>query len=54
MVDAETSWRILYRVDADAEVILAVFRKTTPATPTRILDEARRRLAAYETALEKD
>ena len=50
IVDETSSWRILYRLDPDAIVILAVFRKTTRATPKRIIDQARRRLALYEAA----
>jgi phage-related protein len=31
--DREADWRIMYRTDADAVVILAVFRKINGATP---------------------
>ena len=31
--DQSKSWRILYRIDTDAIVILGVFRKTTQQTP---------------------
>ena len=51
IVDQTSSWRVLYRLDPDAIVILGVFKKTTRTTPKRIIDQARRRLALYEAAL---
>jgi phage-related protein len=51
IVDETSSWRVLYRLDPDAIVILGVFKKTTRTTPKRIIDQARRRLALYEAAL---
>ena len=47
--DEDTSWRIIYRTDPDAIVIMDVFAKRTRTTPQRILDRARRRLAAYDS-----
>ena len=41
-------WRIIYRIDADAVVILDVFQKKTPTTPQRVLDACRQRLRAYD------
>ncbi len=46
--DAIVTWRILYRLDPDAVVIVAVFAKKTPATPAAILATARDRLALYD------
>ena len=54
IVDAETTWRIVYHIAADAIVILDVFGKKTRTTPKRRLDEARRRLAAYYAVQEGD
>ena len=48
--DAEADWRIVYRADADAIVILAVFRKTTRATPKPVIDACIRRLREYHRA----
>ncbi len=48
--DAEADWRIVYRADADAVVILAVFRKTTRATPKPVIDACIRRLREYDRA----
>ena len=33
IIDEESTWRIIYRLDADAVVILEVFSKKTTATP---------------------
>ena len=46
--DNDASWRIIYRTDFDAILIVDVFAKRTRATPQRMLDRARRRLAAYD------
>ena len=48
--DAEADWRIVYRADADAVVILAVFSKKTRATPKAIIDACIRRLTEYDRA----
>ena len=46
--DADTTWRILYRLDPDAVVILEVFSKKTPQTPQAVLETCRRRLRQYD------
>jgi phage-related protein len=46
--DAWGIWRIIYRIDADAIVILDVFQKTTAKTPQRVLEACRQRLRAYD------
>ena len=46
--DADATWRIMYRLDADAVVILAVFAKKTPATPKAILETCATRLKLYD------
>ena len=38
--DAEANWRIVYRADSDAIVILAVFSKKARATPKATIDPA--------------
>ena len=50
IVDAKKSWRIVYRIDSDAIVILEVFRKTTQQTPQRVIADCKRRLSQYEAA----
>ncbi len=46
--DADQTWRIVYRLDVDAVIVLAVFAKKTPATPRTILEACQRRLRDYE------
>ena len=46
--DADATWRIMYRLDADAVVILAVFAKKTQATPKAILETCATRLKLYD------
>jgi phage-related protein len=46
--DADATWRIVYRLDPDAVIILAVFSKKTQATPKTILDDCVTRLRLYD------
>jgi phage-related protein len=48
--DSENSkeWRIIYRIDDDAVVILDVFAKTTQTTPNRVIDTCKKRLKIYD------
>ena len=49
--DEKQTWRIVYRVDADAVVIAEVFSKTTQTTPTTVIKNSQRRLRAYDDAV---
>ena len=42
-------WRIVYRIDADAILILEVFGKTTRQTPQSVIDTCKRRLKHYDS-----
>lgn len=48
--DAGASWRIIYRIDEDAIVILEVFGKKTRATPGAVIENCRKRLKEYDDA----
>jgi len=48
--DAAVDWRIVYRLDADAVVILEVFSKKTQAMPKTVIDACTRRLREYDRA----
>ena len=50
--DAERTWRIIYRTDVDAVLIVDVFQKTTRRTPARVIAECRRRLRLYDSVTE--
>src|SRR5215813_6799681 len=48
--DGRVAWRVMYRIDPDAIVILEVFQKTTRSTPARVIENCQRRLRAYDAA----
>ena len=48
IVDEKVSWRIVYRIDSDAIVILEVFEKKTAKTPRNVIEVCRKRLKDYE------
>ena len=52
--DRSMQWRIVYRVDADALLILAVFQKTTPHTPPHVIDLCKRRIQHHDTNQPKE
>jgi phage-related protein len=47
--DANSIWRIIYRIDPDAIIILEVFKKKTNKTPKHIVELCTRRLRDYES-----
>lgn len=47
--DKQQTWRILYRIDADAIVLIEVFSKKTGKTPKSIIDLCKRRLRDYDS-----
>ena len=47
--DSDQTWRIMYRVDDDAIIVLDVFSKKASQTPRGIIEACRRRLAAYDS-----
>lgn len=51
IVDANATWRIVYRVDADAVIVAEVFSKKSRATPKAVLETCRRRFRAYDLAV---
>lgn len=46
--DKNVTWRIVYRTDRDAIVILEVFDKKTNQTPKSIIDTCKNRLKDYD------
>ena len=48
IVDEAKSWRLIYRLDADAVVIVDVFQKKTRETPRQAIEVCQRRLQAYD------
>lgn len=51
ITDKNKIWRIIYRLDSDAIVILEVFEKKTNQTPKKVLDVCKQRIKHYEASL---
>ncbi len=48
IVDSDSTWRVIYRIDDDAIVIAEVFKKKTQATPKEVIETCQRRLRRYD------
>jgi phage-related protein len=46
--DENRLWRVIYRIDTDAIVIVEVFSKTTRATSNHDIDNCKARLKSYD------
>jgi phage-related protein len=46
--DEDKNWRLMYRIDPDAIVIVDVFAKKTERTPTSVIETCRARLQTYD------
>ena len=46
--DENSIWRIIYRIDNDAIVILEVFNKKTQQTPKKIINVCKKRIKEYD------
>jgi phage-related protein len=46
--DGEHNWRIVYRIDADAILILEVYAKKTRKVPTGVIERCKKRLQDYD------
>jgi phage-related protein len=49
--DAEHNWRIMYRIDSDAILILEVYPKKTRKIPDEVSERCRERLKRYDGAV---
>ena len=47
--DKNLTWRIIYRIDFDAIIILHVFDKKTNKTPKHVLDLCKQRIKLYDS-----
>jgi phage-related protein len=54
IVDVGKTWRIVYRLDADAVVIADVFQKATQQTPARVIAACERRLKHYDRVIREE
>ena len=46
--DENKLWRIIYRIDSDAIIILEIFQKQTQQTSKQIIDTCKHRLRLYD------
>jgi phage-related protein len=46
--DAQQNWRIMYRLDPDAVLILEVYAKKARTIPKEVIDNCRSRLRRYD------
>lgn len=51
--DSETgmTWRVIYRLDADAVLVAEIFAKKTQQTPKTVIDVCKRRFKRYDGLL---
>jgi len=49
--DAEHNWRIMYRIDADAVLILDVYSKKTRTIPDEVIERCRQRMKHYDAVV---
>ena len=47
--DENKTWRIVYRIDDDAIIILDVFDKKSQKTPKEVVDNCKRRIQLYDS-----
>lgn len=50
--DEGKQWRLIYRTDTDAILVMDLFRKTTQKTPKQAIDRCKRRLRQYDEGRE--
>jgi phage-related protein len=50
IVDVNVTWRIVYRADRDAVIIVEVFKKKSQTTPQSVIEVSRKRLREYDNA----
>lgn len=49
--DENRTWRIIYRIDSKAIIMVEVFNKTTRQTPKDVIANCKARLARYDEAM---
>jgi len=51
--DGAHNWRIMYRVDHDAILVLEVYAKKTKSVPQEMIDRCKKRLADYDETVKQ-
>ena len=49
--DAERNWRIMYRIDSDAVLVVEVYPKKTRKIPDEVIERCKKRLKQYDAAI---
>jgi phage-related protein len=49
--DRDSTWRIVYRIDRDAILIIEIFNKKSRQTPKQVLLNCERRLSEYDRSV---
>lgn len=49
--DADHNWRIMYRIDLDAILILEIYTKKTRKIPDEVIERCQERLKRYDEAV---
>jgi phage-related protein len=49
ITDENSIWRIIYRIDDDAIIILEVFKKTSQQTPKNVILTCKKRIRQYDS-----
>lgn len=47
--DRDAIWRLVYRIDKEAIIVIAIFKKKTAKTPKGVLDLCKHRLSEYDS-----
>lgn len=47
--DENKTWRVVYRIDDDAIIILDVFDKKSQKTPREVINNCKRRIHLYDS-----
>jgi phage-related protein len=48
--DANKTWRVIYRIDDDALLVVEMFEKKTRTTPKQVIENCKRRLRLFDEA----
>lgn len=48
VTDTSATWRVIYRIDEDAIVILEIFSKKSQNTPQHVIKACRKRMKEYD------
>ena len=47
--DGDSTWRIIYRIDSDAIVVMEMFKKKTTKTPDSVIRACKARIKEYDS-----